>query len=102
MSRTDVMIAPQRRKRGTKINTPPSVSVIAKPRVNGKAIQAGSRNSSMNRDHTSGSEIFHTPLEIKIRAIKKPATWLRMFFHGGASIDAVRGPAVVLASIYRH
>jgi hypothetical protein len=46
---------------------------MAKASVKGRLSQEGSRNSSIKRDHTSGSEIFQIPLEIKMTAIANPA-----------------------------
>src|ERR1051326_543001 len=99
-SSTEVMMAPQRRRRGIRIRAPPKVSAMPSASVNGRLIQPGSRNSSINRDQTIGLESFHPPLVMKISAIKTPATWLATFFQGGISRERPGGPAVVLASIY--
>src|SRR5579883_1139783 len=99
ISSSEVRMAPQRRKRGTRMATPANVSVTDKAKVNGRLIALGSRNSSMKRDHMTGFVIFQTPLEMKIRAMAKAATCPTMFFQDGTSTAPLIGPAVVLASI---
>src|SRR5580698_8330795 len=77
--------APQRRNRGTRIRTAPTISPTPSASAPGKASVPGTRNSSSIWDHLKGSVSFHAP-ETKNRIATSTAqTPPMVFFQAGKS-----------------
>src|SRR5581483_10261188 len=76
---------PQRRNRGTKIRTPPSISATPSASVPGKASTGATWNSARNCDHLKGSDSFQAPETKKTIASNTAQTPPISFFQAGRS-----------------
>ena len=89
-----IRMAPQRRNRGTRTSTAPSVSAIPTTSANGTPSEAGSISWAMRCAQACVSMIFHKPEARNRTASRMAATQLSLIFQPGNSTARKRKHAL--------